>query len=126
MPYATPEFPPEDLPSILRDSILSDVRCFGKAELCTQRMSDAFADFNMQEMNQWCEVNNLAIITTTDGLIVIRPAMRFPPTLSATFEFDLPPEVLAYYRHVFGEADDRTQLIRAEVEAMDWPEVIGE
>jgi len=52
--------------------------------------------------------------------------ITFPRDVSASFDVPLSPEVREFYRQAFGYGDDRTLLIRAEVEAMDWPEVIGE
>jgi hypothetical protein len=52
--------------------------------------------------------------------------LRAPRSVSASFEMPLSPEVREFYKQVFGEGDDRSQRIRAEVEAMDWPDTIGE
>lgn len=62
----------------------------------------------------------------TFGILNDQPVRSEPKPVSFSFDMELTPEVRAYYEHVFGPGTDREQLIRAEVEAMDWPEVIGD
>ena len=100
-----------DFPAMLRDGILSDVRCFGHAERCHLQMSSVFADFNQEQIERWCDDNNLAIIAKPAGQIIICPATA---------------NALRLHGITVPDIADHEARIRAEVEAMDWPEVIGE
>lgn len=108
MDYEAPECK-FDFPAMLRDSIVTEVRCQGQAERCSQQMSAAFADFDTEQIDQWCDDNDLVIIARLDRRIEIRRAAG-----STIQEF------------VESRISEHNTRIRAEVEAMDWPEVIGE
>ena len=43
---------------------------------------------------------------------------------TVSFEMPLTPEVRTFYEHIFGPGSDGQHRIRAEVEAMDWPDTI--
>ena len=99
-----------DFPAMLRDSILSDVRCFGRAERCSQQISSAFADH--ANIEKWCDENNLAIIAK-DMRFIICPATATNLRMHGVSAPNM-QEI----------ARQHEARIRAEVEAMDWPDVI--
>jgi len=70
-------------------------------------MSSAFSGWDHAQIDQWCAEHNLVIIAHYDGRIVIKPGSTRPLT-------ELRAELQA----------ENSARIRAEVEAMDWPEVI--
>ena len=86
-----------DFPAAYRAEILSDVMLHGEAERCPTDLSNAFAGWGHSQIVEWCTEHNLSIVARYDGRIVVYRSI----TVSRA-------------------------LIRAEVEAMDWPEVIGE
>jgi hypothetical protein len=60
-----------DLPAAFRDQILMEVRLNGHAERCSLEMSNAFLGWKHEQIEQWCDEHNLAIIARHDGRIVI-------------------------------------------------------
>src|SRR5689334_2012539 len=104
-----------DFAATLRDNILRDVECFGEVEKCPQQMSFAFSGWEHSQIDEWCAEHNVTIIARYDGRIVICRATG---------------ERLRFHGITVGDAREiarqqrEAQLIRAEVEAMDWPEII--
>jgi hypothetical protein len=102
-----------DLPAMLRDSMLTDVRCHGHAERCPTQMSSIFADFDHEQIERWCNTHNLSIIARADGRIIICPATANNLRMHGITA----PNMQELARQ-------HEARIRAEVEAMDWLEVI--
>jgi hypothetical protein len=102
-----------DFPAAFRAQILRDVLLHGETHRCAADLSNAFAGWEHSQIDEWCAEHNIAIIARHDGRIVI---------CRATGE--------RLRSHGITVADQYATAnearIRAEVEAMDWPEVIGE
>jgi|GEM_PF-6674394 len=105
-----------DFPALLREAIITDVRCHGFAERCSLQMSSAFVGWDHSQIDNWCAEHNLVIIARhTDGRIVIMRATR---ENLAAYGIDTP--------QISHALEKQGAILRAEVEAMDWPKVIGE
>jgi hypothetical protein len=102
-----------DFPAAYRAEILSDVILHGETDRCSADLSNAFAGWEHSQINDWCAEHGLAIIARHDGRIVICRAtgerLR-SHGVTVTDQYEMANDI----------------RISAEVEAMDWPEVIGE
>jgi hypothetical protein len=108
--YTAPECP-FDFAAATRDRIIEEVTLHGLCYRCPLDLSTAFSGWDHEEINRWCDENGLMITARFDGQIVIS---RIDADFDATAEGST---IYEHYRH---------GVICAEVEAMDWPEVIGE
>lgn len=108
---------PIDFPAMIREHILNDVRTQGKADLCSAEASTAFAGWDHSQIELWCDQNDVAIIARHDGRIIICQANVNNLQLHG---------ITVDEAQILATQQLETHRIRAEVEAMDWPEVIGE
>ena len=96
-----------DFPAAMRERIIEDVTLHGETFRCFRDLSSAFAGWQHAQIDEWCLEHSVVIIAHPNGRIVIKPMATRP---------------LAEIRAEL--AAENATRIRAEVEAMDWPEVI--
>jgi hypothetical protein len=105
-----------DYPAAYRAQILSDVMLHGETDRCAADLSNAFEGWDYGQIDHWCTEYNLAIIARhEDGRIIILHATR---EALAAYGIETPAIIHAL--------EEQRAVLCAEVEAMDWPEVIGE
>jgi phage FluMu protein Com len=107
--YTAPECP-FDFSAAARDRIIEDVTLHGATHRCSLDLSTAFAGWNHEQIDQWCSENGLVIIARPDGRIVI-------------YRVESPVAQVRVWINEMGVEVDGQSLIRAEVEAMDWPQL---
>jgi hypothetical protein len=115
MDYQAPECP-IDFPAMLRDSILKDVALHGEIHRCLLDVANAFDGWDNSQIDAWCVEHDLVIIAQNGRIVIrrVRDLSEFAPQVSRWVQEYVQPLL----------ETDRATRIRAEVEAMDWPEVI--
>jgi len=105
--YTAPECP-FNFAAALRENILEEVASHGETRRCTLDIANAFDGWDDAQIDNWCVEHALIMIADfrTNKIVIKLAASR-------------PQGGMQLQRYEGKEA-----RIRAEVEAMDWPEVI--
>lgn len=119
MDYQAPECK-FDFPVAMRSRIVEDVTLHGLTYRCSVDTANAFHDWTDVQIAEWLNQNHILMRAHHDGGWLFRADV---PDLSE-FAPQVDRWVQGYVKPLL--ESHRADRIRAEVEAMDWPEVIGE